>query len=74
MAVRIVTHVWRDTKGVIRFIANPDADWFHRRRQWAINDIVGRHHDYFVAGSRGAPTPVDVVQDPSGPYLRSRAD
>lgn len=74
MADRLVTHVFRDSKGVTRAIGNLESDWYQRRSEWAIRDIWEDRHRYFVPGRRSPNRPIDVVNGPFGPYLRSRAD
>lgn len=73
MAERLVTHAFRDSNGVIRAIGNPDSDWFQRRREWAISDIVADRHTYVVQSGQ-VTRPIRVVNGPSGPYLRTTPD
>ncbi|HEX6596434.1 MAG TPA: galactose oxidase-like domain-containing protein [Acidimicrobiales bacterium] len=71
MADRLVTHVARDSRGLTLALANPAEDWFQRRAEWAIADIVSGRHRYFVEGNS---RPIAVVDGPSGLYLRSDPD
>jgi hypothetical protein len=73
VAERLVTHALRDSKGVVRALGNPDSEWFQRRREWAISDILSDRHTYFVE-SGSAARPILVVDGPSGRYLRSSPD
>jgi hypothetical protein len=74
MAQRMVTHAARNSRGNIVAIGNPDEEWRQRRREWAISDILAGRHEYVVAGTRGNPRPIDIVNGPFGRYLRTRAD
>jgi hypothetical protein len=77
MAERLVTHAFRDSNGVIHAVGNPASDWFRRRREWAIGDIVAGRHSYVVQSGQGT-RPLRfahcprlerrVVNGPSGPY------
>ncbi len=74
MADRIVTHARRNSNGNIVAIGNPDSDWFQRDAIWAIQDIEENRHQYLVISTSGTPRPIDVVNGPTGAYLRSRGD
>lgn len=74
MANRHVTHVFRNTDGDILVIGNPEQDWHQRHREWAISDIIADRHTYFVEGNERDELPIDVINGPSGLYLRTRGD
>jgi hypothetical protein len=74
MATRLVTHAARNSDGDIVAIGNPEEPWYQRRREWAISDILADRHVYFASGRRGRRRRIDVINSPSGPYLRTRAD
>lgn len=73
MAERLVTHALRDSNGVVRAIGNPDSEWFQRRREWAVSDILTGRHTYVVE-SGSMTRPIRVVNGSSGPYLRTSPD
>lgn len=73
MAERLVTHAFRDSNGVIRAIGNPASDWFQRRREWAISDIVAGRHTYVVRSGQNSRQ-IRVVDGRSGRYLRTTPD
>jgi hypothetical protein len=73
MAERLVTHAFRDSDGIVRAIGNPTTDWFQRRREWAISDIVAGRHEYVVA-SGAVHRRIRVVDGPTGRYLRTSPD
>ena len=74
MADRTVTHAKRNSDGNIVAIGNPDTDWYQRDARWAIQDILEHRHRYLVISTTGIARPIDVINGPSGAYLRSRGD
>ncbi len=74
MADRTVTRAARNADGNIIAIGNPSSDWHQRDAKWAIQDILEDRHRYLIESATGAMRPIQVVNDPDGPYLRSQAD
>jgi hypothetical protein len=57
----------------VRAIGNQDSEWFQRRREWAISDILAGRHTYVVDSGSGTRS-IRVVNGPFGPYLRTSPD
>lgn len=73
MADRRVAQSRKDKDGDITALCNPGQGWSPRPKADAIRDIETKTHTYFVdrAGHR---TEVEVVNGPTGKYLRTVAD
>ena len=73
MADRQVTQTGKDADGDITKLCNPGSDWSPRSKASAIQDIENNVHTYFVwSGARRSD--IEVVDGPTGKYLRSKAD
>lgn len=72
--VRHVTHTRKDPNGDITHLGGgAGADWAPVPVTMAIQQIRSSTVRYFT-GANGDTTPVRVVNDPDGPYLRTSAD
>jgi len=73
MADRRVTQSRKDSDGDITALCNPGSTWSPRGKAGAIHDIDTETHTYFVDRA-GYRTDVDVVNGPTGKYLRTTPD
>ena len=73
MSKRHVSHTGKDSDGDITALCNPNSTWRRREKADAIGDIVDGVHEYVVRYG-GHEALVEVVNGPTGKYLRSRAD
>lgn len=74
MADRVVTHAGRDADGNIFAIGNHDEGWRQRDATWAIQDIMEDRHRYLTLSATGTLRPIQVINGPTGAYLRTQAD
>lgn len=74
MAERQVTASGKDARGDITKLCKSGEYWSPRSKADAIADIDGKVHSYFVVWPDGKRTPVNVVDGPSGKYLRTTKD
>lgn len=73
MAERKVTKTGKDKDGDITKLCHPGEYWSPRSKASAISDIENQTHKYYV-GSGASKTYIQVVNGPSGKYLRTTAD
>ena len=73
MADRRVTKSGKDEDGDITALCNPNESWSPRKKKDAIADIEGNVHTYYVEKG-GKRTNIEVVNGPTGKYLRTNAD
>ncbi len=73
MADRRVRQTRKDFEGDITALCNPSEFWSPRSKWDAIQDIEGRTHTYYVQEA-GTRVDVNVVDGPTGKYLRTTAD
>jgi hypothetical protein len=73
MADRAVTKTGKDSDGDITSLCNDGQPWSPRSKADAIADIDGGSHTYYVPWRNGR-TEINVVDGPTGKYLRTDAD
>ena len=73
MANRRVTHTGKNADGDITGLCNPKMAWYSRLTAQAVLDIQSKTHRYYVEAG-GQQATIQVVNGPSGPYLRTRAN
>lgn len=73
MADRAVRKTRKDKDGDILALCNPGDTWSPRLKDDAIRDIETKAHTYYVPWKSGR-TPIRVVDDPNGKYLRTDRD
>jgi len=73
MAERRVTQTGKDKDGDITKLCNPNEYWSPRSKQGAISDIESETHKYYVQSGTNKAY-VQVVNGPTGKYLRTTAD
>lgn len=74
MADRQVMRTGKDWQGDITKLCTPGATWSPRSKAEAIQDIRGKTHTYHVVWPGGLRTEIQVVNGPTGPYLRTDRD
>lgn len=74
MADRAVYKTQKDKDGDILALCNDGATWSPRKKADAINDIETGAHKYFVPWADGQSTWIEVVNGPTGKYLRTDKD
>ena len=74
MAKRYVTQTRKDRDGDITALCNPTEWWSPQMKADAINDIESGSHSYWVRWSSVKETRIDVVNGPTGKYLRTDKD
>lgn len=74
MSDRDVTQTRKDRDGDITALCNPGQSWSPRLKSGAISDIENRIHRYFVPWPDGKRTEIQVVNGPTGKYLRTDRD
>ena len=74
MADRQVTKTQKDPDGDILALCNDSASWSPRNKSGAITDIETRMYTYYVMWQGGRRTDINVVNGPTGKYLRTDAD
>lgn len=74
MADRPVTRTRKDRDGDILALCNPQESWSPRKKNDAIRDIESRAHRYYVPWDDGRSTWIQVVNGPTGKYLRTDRD
>ncbi len=75
MADRHVTQSRKDQDGDITALCKPGEQWSPRAKADAIRDIDNRIHSYYVTGAGGSGrVHIEVVNGPTGKYLRTKAD
>lgn len=74
MADRKVTKSGKDKDGDIIRLCNPGSTWGSVTKARAIQQIEDKEHSYYVQQPGTSPVNVNVVNGPSGKYLRTTAD
>lgn len=74
MAQRAVRRSRKDASGDITALCNPGEHWSPRSKSDAIRDIENGIHSYYVPWPEGRNTPIQVVNGPTGKYLRTDRD
>lgn len=74
MTDRQVTRSRKNAGGDITALCNNGDSWSPRSKAHVISDIESRAHTYTVTWPNGTRTPVKVVDDPKGKYLRTDRD
>ncbi len=74
MSDRPVTQTRKDEDGDILALCNPESPWSPRQKDDAIRDIETGAHTYYVPWPEGRRTDIQVVNGPTGKYLRTDRD
>ena len=74
MARRQITRTRKNLDGDITALCDEGSSWSPQSKSDAISDIERGIHQYFVRWNTGHETTIDVVNGPSGKYLRTDRD
>ena len=71
----MITHAYRDERGVVEAVADPCAPWSPRRTLDVVRDIASGRVRYSTDGGAGRRTGVHVVRSRAyGTHIRSNPD